>query len=68
MKSTVICRKLRSKSMFIPALDDVAPAQPDPNALRSSHCWCNRTLTETGPDDRPVGPDVCNSSRPCFED
>ena len=33
-----------------------------------SHCWCNLSLTETGPDERPVGPEACNPSRPCFEE
>jgi len=68
MKPNGTCKKLRTKSMFIPALADEALGQPDPKPVRSSHCWCNCTLTETGPDDRPVGFDVCNSSRPCFEE
>ncbi len=68
MNTAHICRNLRAKSMFVPALADDAPVQPDPQSLRNSHCWCNCTLTETGPDDRPVGPDVCDPSRPCFEE
>jgi hypothetical protein len=68
MKTAGLCRKLRSKSMFMPAVAEEAAGQPDLKSLRTSHCWCNCTLTETGPDDRPVGPDVCNPSRPCFEE
>jgi len=67
MKTGGICRKLRTKSMFIPQMSE-APDQPDREVAHSSHCWCNCTLTETGPDDRPVGFEVCNPSRPCFEE
>ncbi len=63
-----LCKKLRAKSMFISALAGDDLGQPDLKSLRSSPCWCNCTLTETGPDDRPVGPDACNPSRPCFEE
>jgi hypothetical protein len=68
MTSDRICKKLRAKSMFVAAPMDDEANQPASQSLHSSHCWCNCTLTETGPDDRPVGPDVCNPSRPCFED
>jgi hypothetical protein len=54
--------------MFVPALAQNATAEPDEEFDRSSHCWCNCTLTETGPDDRPVGFEICNPSRPCFEE
>ena len=52
--------------MYIPALAE-EPRDPE-QAGRSSHCWCNCTLTETGPDDRPVGVEVCSPERGCFED
>lgn len=55
--------------MYIPALAQAASSETTPDqAIRSSHCWCNCTLTETGPDDRPVGPDRCRQSRSCFEE
>jgi hypothetical protein len=54
--------------MFIPALADEAFSGDMEEAGHSGHCWCNRTLTETGPDDRPVGVEVCTPSRPCFEE
>jgi hypothetical protein len=54
--------------MYIPALADNALDQDAEGAGHSSHCWCNCTLTETGPDDRPVAPQVCTPSRPCFEE
>jgi len=54
--------------MFIPALaaEAFAPANEEPG--HSSHCWCNCTLTETGPDDRPVGMQTCTTTRSCFEE
>ncbi len=52
--------------MYIPGLSDAAGAEPDaPGA--SGHCWCNRTLTETGPDDQPVSPGLCHTGRSCFD-
>ncbi len=53
--------------MFIPALAKAAEDTEDPTG-HSHHCWCNCTLTETGPDDGPVSPDRCQSSRSCFEE
>jgi hypothetical protein len=54
--------------MFVPALADATPPEGEDILARSSHCWCNLTLSETGPDDRPVGPEICKTSRPCFEE
>lgn len=54
--------------MFIPALAEETFAPENEAAGHSCHCWCNSTLTETGPDDRPVGLQVCTPSRPCFEE
>jgi hypothetical protein len=53
--------------MYIPALADQAFNENSEEGGHSNHCWCNCTLTETGPDDRPVGPQICNSPRSCFE-
>jgi hypothetical protein len=68
MKSDDSCRHLRTKAMFVPAPagDDAPPEQPPPTG--GSHCWCNCTLSETGPDDRPAGPEVCHPPRACFEE
>jgi len=67
MNSTV-CKNLRTKKMFIPGESDevFAPAAEEPQS--TSHCWCNCTLTETGPDDRPVGLRTCSDARSCFEE
>jgi hypothetical protein len=54
--------------MYIPALTRREDTQPDYVAGHSSHCWCNCTLTETGPDDRPVGAEHCTDTRHCFEE
>ncbi len=66
MKPANTCRHLRTKKMFIPALADEGSAN-EPEYGHSAHCWCNCTLTETGPDDQWVGADACKNSRPCFE-
>jgi len=67
MSPSTRCKHLRNKSMFIPALAKAAEDGDDPTG-HSHHCWCNCTLTETGPDDGPVSPDRCQSSRSCFEE
>ncbi len=56
--------------MYVPALagEKVNEIGAPESLAGSSHCWCNCTLTEAGPDDQVVGPDRCNPSRSCFEE
>ena len=68
MKPSQICRHFRTKKMFIPELADEVFARENGAFTDSSHCWCLRTLTETGPDDQQVGIQICNPSRRCFEE
>jgi len=68
MKPGTPCKNLRTKKMFIPALADDPSTAADEDPSQSSHCWCNCTLTETGPDDGPVGIQVCTPSRSCHEE
>jgi hypothetical protein len=68
MKPIHLCKNLRTKSMLVPALADQPLAPPGEEANQAGHCWCNRTLTEVGPDEQPVGPQVCTAARPCFEE
>ncbi len=68
MDQTPRCQHLRNKSMFIPELaGNTTELDPDQTG-RSSHCWCNRTLTEVGPDDQPVSPQLCRQPRNCYEE
>lgn len=53
--------------MYIPAVAHEMATDPDGQTGHSSHCWCNCTLTETGPDDRPVGKERCADTRSCYE-
>ncbi len=68
MKPEHLCRNLRTKKMFIPALEHEAFVEDSTEAGHASHCWCNCTMSETGPDDRPVGTAVCQKERSCFEE
>lgn len=68
MNQTILCKHLRTKSMFIPAVASEFASNPDEPQSRSAHYWCNCTVTETGPDDNPVGPQRCKPSRQCFEE
>jgi hypothetical protein len=67
MTQTPPCKFLRTKKMFIPALAN-ENASGDGGLQESAHCWCNRTLTEVGPDDQPVGRQVCRADRSCFRE
>jgi hypothetical protein len=68
MKPNRICKNLRTKKMYVSALAAEAFVPSDDAPGNTSPCWCNCTLTEVGPDDRPVGPQACDSSRPCYEE
>lgn len=61
------CRHLRSKQMYVTVPADGAPEEPRDTSGSARHYWCNRTLTETGPDDRPVHAELCCDSRACCE-
>ena len=68
MSQIILCKHLRTKSMFIPAMAAELASKPEEAAHHSAHYWCNCTVTETGPDDHPVGPQRCRPSRQCFEE
>jgi hypothetical protein len=64
--SSLPCRHLRTKRMYIPALAENAldhEAHPDDQ----SFYWCNRTLAALGLDDNQVHPCVCQPGRSCYE-
>jgi hypothetical protein len=63
----IFCRHLRTKSMFIGKTPEEAFADKKPEEATPTHFWCNRTQTAVGVDDRPVGKNICNSTRSCFE-
>lgn len=68
MKPKNVCRHLRTKKMYIPAQADEVFAEGGDVAESSGHCWCNRTLTEVGLDDKLAGLKDCNPSRSCFQE
>jgi hypothetical protein len=68
MKPSLVCKHLRTKKMFIPAQADEVFEQQNGAFTDSSHCWCNRTLSEAGPDDKRAGVQACSASRPCFQE
>ena len=68
MKPANVCKNLRNKKMYIPALAHQAATKPEEENLYSGHCWCTCTLTEVGPDDQLVGVQVCTAGRACFEE
>lgn len=55
--------------MYIPALVREPAGEPEKQPSASPrHYWCNCTQSETGPDDKHVGPQGCASGRGCFEE
>ena len=59
MKPANVCRHLRTKKMYIPAQADEVFADHEEMG-HCGHCWCNKTLTEMGLDDRAAGIQACN--------
>jgi hypothetical protein len=68
MKPSNVCQHLRTKQLYIPEQAEAVFARQDDSFTHSGHCWCNRTLTETGPDDRQVSLPLCSPQRECFEE
>jgi len=54
--------------MYIPAEADEVFSASGEELENISHCWCNRTMTKVGPDDRQVSAPNCNRSRSCFQE
>ncbi len=58
------CYYLRTKAFYVsktyglPFLEE--------NRL-TEHYWCVKTMGATGPDDMPVQPGECLTSRPCYQ-
>jgi len=67
MKPAQVCRHVRTKAMYVPEQKDQELPDTGKAAEYSGHCWCNRTLTEVGPDDKRVGIPMCGPARSCFE-
>jgi hypothetical protein len=57
-----MCKRLRSKGMFI-------EAEPDPTVPNTSDgfYWCTHTMNCLGPDGTVAGKDKCRAGRGCFE-
>jgi hypothetical protein len=54
--------------MYIPAQADEVFSATGEAVDCAGHCWCNRTLTEVGLDDKLAGLQDCNPSRSCFQE
>ena len=54
--------------MYIPAQEHEVLSASGEELLNIGHCWCNRTMSEVGPDDRQVSAPNCNRNRSCFEE
>jgi hypothetical protein len=62
------CKNLRTKKMYIPAEAHEVLSASSEQLGDIGHCWCNRTMSEVGPDDRQVGARQCSKERSCFEE
>jgi hypothetical protein len=61
------CKNLRTKRMYISAQQDEVFNATGEELDNIGHCWCNRTLSEVGPDDRQVSARHCGKNRSCHE-
>ena len=57
------CRCLRTKADYLPRRDPAAP----PAQVNADSWWCALTLDSVGPDNGPVTPGECGSTRRCHE-
>jgi hypothetical protein len=62
------CKNLRTKKMYIPAQEHEVFGAAREELGHIGHCWCNRTMSEVGPDDRQVAAHNCGKHRSCFEE
>jgi hypothetical protein len=62
-----ICRHLRTKVLYVP--EQAAEASTSSSEAEvSRHCWCNKTMTPLGLDDRRVGLELCSDpTRRCYQ-
>jgi hypothetical protein len=68
MKPAHICKHFRTKKLYVPALAHEVFEAKDDEMDQCGHCWCNRTLSEVGVDDRLADLRSCNPGRSCFEE
>jgi|HubBroStandDraft_1064217.scaffolds.fasta_scaffold873622_1 hypothetical protein len=61
-----LCRYLRTKRMYVPALANGA-VESESQTGDQSFYWCNKTQTALGIDDNPVNPCACRPGRSCHE-
>lgn len=61
-----VCRHLRTKTLYAPE----QAAEQEENAIEAAtarHCWCNKTMTPVGLDDRRVNIEQCSDpKRACY--
>ncbi|WP_442889147.1 hypothetical protein [Congregicoccus parvus] len=56
--SDSICRHLRTKTLYVPAQTVESDEARESETAR--HCWCNKTMTPVGLDDRRVNVEACS--------
>ncbi|HXI84409.1 MAG TPA: hypothetical protein VNL17_10010 [Verrucomicrobiae bacterium] len=67
--NTPLCKYLRTKKMFVPAHEAEALAETAEAGVEAdAFYWCNCTLSELGPDDKPAHLRACTLGRPCFRE
>jgi hypothetical protein len=63
-KEQPTCRHLRTKKMYVPALQGSGGSWDDNGTARY---WCLKTMAAVGPDDDFVDLHECRPHRRCFE-
>lgn len=66
IRSSDICRHLRTKAMYVPAEAGKILSEWEANSAPQPHCWCNVTMTELGADDFPASLALCVAGRKCY--
>lgn len=62
-----VCRHLRTKILYVPGQAALVGEDAE-EAGQARHCWCNKTMTPVGLDDRRVNAEACaEPTRPCYQ-
>jgi len=66
--NTPLCRHLRTKLLYMPVPPQAGAGLDELESGTARHCWCNKTMTPLGLDDRRVNTEDCSdATRPCYQ-
>jgi hypothetical protein len=66
--TTETCRYFRTKKMYLAGFEGSDADETGESGPQPGHCWCNKTMSPVGEDDRLVSSVDCAScERACYQ-